>query len=156
MSYKKFIISLVVIIVMIAFGYYQRTTAFSDKIVITEADSLKVNLQKQVASIFNANCSTAGCHKGKYPKKKLNLEEDKFVEALVNVPSRELEGYKLVDTQAPEKSYLLMKIKSQQGIVGDPMPVEAPPLKENEINTIETWVFSLAPPKIKKVKPTTK
>ncbi len=113
------------------------------------ADSLTIDLQKQVATIFKQSCATAGCHKGKFPKKKLNLEEDKFVKALIDVPSEQIKSLKLADTKNPAQSYLLMKLKGEKGIIGDLMPVEAPPLKEEQILIIETWVFSIAHPGIK-------
>lgn len=105
-------------------------------------------LQKQVTSIFKKNCATSGCHRGQNPKKKLHLEADKFVAAIVDVPSLQVDSLKLVDTKNPEKSYLLMKVKGTKGIVGDRMPEEAPPLKGEEIAAIEQWIVSLttAPP----------
>jgi hypothetical protein len=116
------------------------------------ADSTKVKLQSQVVSIFKANCSTAGCHRGSYPKKKLNLEADKFLQATLNVASQEVGSLKRVDTKNPEKSYLLMKIKGEKGIKGWRMPDDAPPLKKEEIKTIEDWIFSLKEPVLEKGK----
>jgi hypothetical protein len=107
------------------------------------ADSAKVKLQNAVSAILKTNCSVAGCHRGAYPKKKLNLEPDKFLEELVNVPSQEIKSLKLVDTKNPEKSYLLMKIKGEKGIKGARMPDDAPPLKKEEIKVIEDWIFGL-------------
>lgn len=108
----------------------------------------KEDLQKKVTTIFKKHCATSGCHRGQNPKKKLNLEADKFVAAIVDVPSLQVDSLKLVDTKNPEKSYLLMKVKGTKGIVGDRMPEEAPPLKGEEIAAIEQWIVSLtaAPP----------
>lgn len=106
-------------------------------------DSTKVKLQSEVTAIFRINCSTAGCHRGFYPKKKLNLEADKFLKAVLNVSSQEVSSLKRVDTKNPEKSYLLMKIKGDKGIKGGRMPDDAPPLKKEEIKAIEDWIFSL-------------
>lgn len=108
----------------------------------------QAELQKQVTTIFKKHCATSGCHRGQNPKKKLNLEVDKFVAAIVDVPSLQVDSLKLVDTKNPEKSYLVMKVKGAKGIVGDRMPEEAPPLKAEEIAAIEQWIISLtaAPP----------
>lgn len=102
-----------------------------------------MNLTLKVEKIFGKNCATSGCHKGAYPKKKLNLESDKFLKSLVDKPSLQAGNYKLVDTQNPGKSYLLMKVKGDSGIVKERMPVDAPPLKAAEIKAIEDWVNSL-------------
>jgi len=145
---------IVLLIFIIAIGYAfsnnhpQAQTVLKDS---TE-DSAKVNLQNEVVAILKANCSTAGCHRGSYPKKKLNLETDKFLESVLNVPSKEIGSLKRVDTQNPEKSYLLMKIKGDKGIKGARMPDDAPPLKKEEIKAIEDWIFSLKEPVAEKEK----
>jgi len=109
----------------------------------TTSDSTKVKMRSQVSAIFKADCSLAGCHRGAYPKKNLNLESDKFLKSVLNVTSQEIGTLKLVDAQNPEKSYLLMKIRKDKGIKGSRMPDGAPPLKKEEIKTIEDWIFSL-------------
>jgi len=107
------------------------------------ADSAKVKLQNAVSTILKINCSMAGCHRGAYPKKKLNLEPDKFQASVLDVTSQEISSLKRVDTKNPEKSYLLMKIKGDKGIKGSRMPDDVPPLKKEEIKVIEDWIFSL-------------
>ncbi|MGB8657145.1 MAG: hypothetical protein WCE90_05105 [Candidatus Zixiibacteriota bacterium] len=116
------------------------------------ADSAKVQMQLKVATIFKADCATAGCHRGSHPRKDMNLEPDKFLSSIVNVTSQENKNLKRVDTTNPEKSYLLMKIKGEKGIKGGRMPDEAPPLKKEEIKTIEDWIFSLKEPVLEKGK----
>jgi mono/diheme cytochrome c family protein len=100
-------------------------------------------LTAQVAKIFEQSCATSGCHKGQFPKKKLNLEADKFAAAMVDVKSLQIDSLKMVDTKAPEKSYLLMKIRGDKGIIESRMPIDATPLKEAEIKAIEAWMKSL-------------
>lgn len=107
------------------------------------ADSVKVQMQFKVVSIFKANCSTAGCHRGDHPKKNLNLESDKFLSSIVNVASQEVNTQKRLDTTDPGKSYLLMKIRGDKGIKGSRMPDGGPPLKKEDIKTIQDWIFSL-------------
>ena len=107
------------------------------------ADSIQVTMQLRVAAIFKAECATAGCHRGNHPKKNLNLEPDKFLSSIVNVNSQENKTLKRVDTTNPEKSYLLMKIRGDKGIKGSRMPDEEPPLKKEDIKTIQDWIYSL-------------
>ena len=105
----------------------------------------KINiLTEKVGEIFKQHCSVAGCHKGQYPKNKLNLETDKFFDAIINIQSLQVDTLKLVDTKNPQKSYLLKKIKGEPGIVDSKMPVDAPPLSEEELDRIEKWINSLA------------
>ncbi len=108
------------------------------------SDSGDDNLQENVARILKKNCSVAGCHRGNYPPMNLNLGKDKFIKSLVNIHSQEVPSLKLVDTDNPEKSYLLMKIKGDESITGQRMPPGSPPLKDSEIKIIEDWVSSLS------------
>jgi len=100
-------------------------------------------LSDRVEKIFKKSCSISGCHKGKYPKMMLNLEPDKFMNSLLNISSKEMSSMHLVSTEEPEKSYLLKKIRGDKGIVGGRMPLESPPLIEEEMNSIEDWIWSL-------------
>ena len=68
------------------------------------------------------------------------------MEALIDVNSLQIDSLKLVDTKNPEKSYLLMKVRGDKGIVDQRMPVDAPPLKAEEIEVVEKWVASLKVP----------
>jgi hypothetical protein len=127
------------IIFRVSENFAQDKTVKAEKAMTASKDAL----QKKVANEFKNHCAVSGCHKGQFPKKKLNLEPDKFYAAIVDVPSLQIDSLKLVDTKSPEKSYLLMKIKGEKGIVGDRMPEEAPPMKPEEIEVIEKWIQSL-------------
>jgi len=106
--------------------------------------SVSDTLQESVGRILKKNCSTAGCHKGAYPPMGLTLEKNQFLKSLLNIPSQEIPSLKLVDTDNPEKSYLLMKIRGDEAIIGKRMPVGSDPLNNSEIKTIEDWISSLS------------
>jgi hypothetical protein len=101
------------------------------------------SLVTPVEKIMQQSCATSGCHQGAFAKKKLNLESAKFLAALVDRPSLQAEKYKLVDTENPQKSYLLIKVRGDSGMVESRMPIEAPPLQAEEIKALEDWVYSL-------------
>ena len=102
-----------------------------------------MDLTARVDKIFQQSCAITGCHQGAFPKKKLNLESGKFFKALVDQPSLQADNCKLVDSEHPEKSYLLIKVKGDSGLVEARMPLDAPSLKSEEIKAIEDWVHSL-------------
>jgi len=104
------------------------------------APGQKPEVTQKVSALFKQHCSVAGCHRGTFAKKKLNLESDKFEAALIDRPSLQVDSLKLVDSLHPEKSYLLVKVKGGKGMVGDLMPEEAPPLKPAEVEIIEKWL----------------
>ena len=97
-----------------------------------------------VKRIVKQNCSVAGCHSGKYPPAGLSLEPEGFPASVVGVASQEKPGSLIVDPAAPEKSYLLAKIKGEPGIVGARMPAKRDPLLEADIKQIADWIKSLA------------
>jgi hypothetical protein len=98
---------------------------------------------EDVYSILDKNCSVSRCHQGNYPPKGLNLEKDKFLDSVLNVPSQEVPSLNLVDTENPEESYLLMKIKGNPRIKGTTMPAYSPPLPSDDIRIIQDWIESL-------------
>jgi hypothetical protein len=109
-------------------------------------------LQEEVKTILKQNCSVSDCHRGTYPRKNLNLEEDKFLKSLLNIPSQEIPSLKLVDKENPEQSYLLMKIKGDKAIVGRRMPLDSSPLRVDEIKIIKNWISSLTATPVEKEK----
>lgn len=105
--------------------------------------------------IIKRNCTSACCHTGKYPAVGLSLEPDRFPASVVGVASQEKPGSLIVDPAAPEKSYLLAKIKGEPGIVGVRMPAKQDPLSEADIQQIEGWIKSLAANPSEAAPPTT-
>jgi len=92
-----------------------------------------------VKALFGQRC--AGCHKGKFPPKGLNLEPANAA-AILDAPSREVPDLKIVDTKSPEASYLLKKVRRESGIAGKPMP-PGKALAAEELQTVEAWLNGL-------------
>lgn len=104
-------------------------------------ERVEAEARAKVAAIFKKSCSTSGCHSGAYPKAKLNLEPEKFAKALVDAPSMKVEPFKLVDTSNPWKSYVLMKIRGDEGIAGKRMPIQSAPLSKDNEKYISLWIY---------------
>jgi len=104
------------------------------------ADTPPAQMPDGLKLILKQSCGVTGCHSGKNPAAGHNFEPDKFAAAVVNVPSLEVPELKVVDTTAPEKSYLLAKIKGEPGIVGKRMPPNRDPLTAEQISQIEEWI----------------
>jgi len=93
----------------------------------------------EVASLLQKRC--VSCHKGKTPPRGLSWERDRIAEA-IDRASVERPDLMIIDTAAPEASYLLKKVRRESGIEGKPMP----PLKALdavELELLQTWVLSL-------------
>jgi mono/diheme cytochrome c family protein len=90
------------------------------------------------AIIFKTSCGR--CHGSDRPAVGLSLKREDFAAATIDVPSKEVPELKLVDTKNPEKSYLLMKIRGDEGIIGERMPIGSKALADEGIAAIEAWV----------------
>jgi mono/diheme cytochrome c family protein len=92
-----------------------------------------------VKTIVQKNC--AGCHKGRTPPKGLNLEPANLA-AVIDAPSSGVPGAKIVDSETPEASYLLKKVRREKGIAGRPMP-PGKALAAEELRALEEWIAGL-------------
>jgi hypothetical protein len=104
----------------------------------------QAQMPDNVKVIFKHNCGTSACHSGKNAPAGLNLEPANLPASVVGIASREKPDLRIVDPAAPEKSYLLAKIKGEPGIVGKRMPANRDPLTVEEIRQVEDWIKSLA------------
>jgi hypothetical protein len=107
-------------------------------------DSIRAALQVKATAILGRSCAVSWCHTGRRPQAELVLDSAEVLRSILNVSSREISSLMLVDTERPEESYLLMKIKGDARINGERMPFGRRPLEEEEIDTIEQWVESLS------------
>jgi mono/diheme cytochrome c family protein len=137
-------IPLCFVLVFLGFGFSIMARQTAPKGTIAPADSARMALDAQAASLIKINC--AGCHGGKHPRMRLDLEPETLVAEVMDVPSRQIDSLKLVDTRTPEKSYLLMKIRGDKGIKGSQMPDSAPALSVDEIRRIDLWVHVISRP----------
>lgn len=103
----------------------------------------KAVMPDPVKKIFRQSCALAGCHQGQYPAMNMNLDPDKIMSSAVNAASLEKPPLKIIDAESPEKSYLLMKIRGSQDIVGKRMPLKGSYLKDEDIQTIQDWISGL-------------
>lgn len=92
-----------------------------------------------VASFFAKRC--VDCHKGKFPPQGLSWQAKK-IGAAIDAPSREVPELKIIDSAAPESSYVLKKVRGETGIKGRRMP-PGKTLDPSEIKVLEDWIRSL-------------
>jgi hypothetical protein len=66
-----------------------------------------------------------------------------FRDAVVGVPSMEMPDLLRVHPGRPDSSYLIMKLRGAEGIIGARMPLVGDPLSEEDMNAVESWIRSL-------------
>jgi len=102
-----------------------------------------IAIPEPVQKIFKTSCTAVGCHQGKYPAMNMSFEPDKIIGSTINVPAKEKPDLKIINAAEPAKSYLLMKIRGDKEISGHRMPLDAPPLKDADILSLQNWINSL-------------
>ncbi|MBN2011752.1 hypothetical protein JW960_20655 [candidate division KSB1 bacterium] len=130
-------------LLILLFPVFTITQCSKSKQEQTADKKVEQSLEQQVGLLFKEHCATANCHRGERPKKKLDLEPNKFVASTVDVASLELPDLKLIDTLEPENSYLLKKVRGDEDIVDDRMPEDAPSLTPEQIQLILDWALEL-------------
>ena len=93
--------------------------------------------------IFTPKCATSACHGGNNPAANLSLRAGDIAQ-IVGASSAARPDYKLIAPGDPVNSYLLMKLRGDEGIAGDRMP-PARALEPEEIALVEAWVEAGAP-----------
>lgn len=108
------------------------------------ADSVLMALRAGVDEVAAKSCVM--CHGGKRPAAALALTAEFIEEATISVASTQIETLNLVEPGAPDRSYLLMKVRGSEGIKRSRMPLRADPLGEEVDKMIAAWIFALGPP----------
>lgn len=94
-----------------------------------------------VLKILKARC--ARCHGGQYPAAGLSFESKATLASLAGRPSGEKPDLKIIDPADPDRSYLLAKVRGEEGIVGKRMPLDGDPLLASDISVLADWARSL-------------
>ena len=97
------------------------------------------DIPADVLNVFKKNC--VRCHTGPKPPKGLRLIPGKIA-AVIDAPSAEVPSLKIIDSNDPEASYLLKKIRRQPDIAGKPMPPRKA-LTAEALQVIEAWIEGL-------------
>jgi mono/diheme cytochrome c family protein len=92
-----------------------------------------------VLSVFKKHC--VRCHTGPKPPKGLSLIPAKIASAF-EAASAEVPEAKLIVPGDPGASYLMKKVRREEGIAGKPMP-PGKALAAEEIQVLEGWISNL-------------
>ena len=99
-----------------------------------------ITLAQLSAEIFTPKCATSGCHSGASPDAGLSLTTANIAEETIGVPASGNSNFQLFAPGDPVNSYVLMKVRGDEGIVGSQMPRGGGRLSEDEIAKIVAWV----------------
>jgi hypothetical protein len=100
------------------------------------------NVQEQ---IFDKNCASSSCHGEGRGSKNLTLHAGDAYRDLVDVPSEEVPEILRVARGDPDSSYLVMKIRGDEGIDDDVMP-PGNPMDDARVQLVVDWVAGGASP----------
>lgn len=101
------------------------------------------------AQVFTPHCTTQFCHTSQSMAGGMVLEDGASYAALVNVPAVNFAamnaGLVRVDPGNPDESFLIIKLTNPTVEQGSKMPMGQPPLSEDLINLVRTWIAQGAP-----------
>lgn len=103
---------------------------------------LEPTLASIQTNIFSPICARPACHSGAIAPEGLSLDSaSESFDNLVSVPSRQQPVLLLVDPGNPDDSYMVWKIEGRAAIDGGQMPLNQPPLFDDEIEAIRQWIL---------------
>ena len=111
---------------------------------VDETGPLRPTLGSIQGRVFNRTCGGSNCHLDVIKESGLSLKPGESHRSLVNAPSAQIVGVRLVAPGDPEASYLVRKLEGR-GLVGDRMPLGKSPLTREEIDVIREWIRRGAP-----------
>jgi len=94
--------------------------------------------------VFTPNCTTIACHDPLGQQSQMVLIPGRAYASTVGVSSVEMPQLQRVTPGDPAASYLYRKIVGS-GITGDRMPLNQPPLSEQNIALVRDWIRRGAP-----------
>lgn len=94
--------------------------------------------------IFTPSCGVVGCHDPLGQSAQMILTQGRAYDMIVNRPSVEMPSLARVAPNDPESSYLYRKITGA-GITGGRMPLNRPPLSDEQMQLVRNWIRRGAP-----------
>jgi hypothetical protein len=108
--------------------------------------NLDPTLANVQAEVFTPSCAVSGCHDSVFHMQDQDLSPGKAFAGLVNVRSTEDPTRFRVEPGAPERSYLVAKLRGGPNISGARMPLNQPAVDEQSIQLVERWIAAGALP----------
>lgn len=133
-------------IALIIIGVVVLMTMFaSTQVLRTSANDLPaLSYSEDIFPVLAENCAEGDCHAGPDAWMGLDLSDAASYDLIVGQPSRQRPDVLLIAPYRPADSYLLRKLTGVD-IQGARMAYKKPPLSEELVYQIETWIRQGAP-----------
>ena len=99
-----------------------------------------VTLTELKTDIFTPRCGVTGCHAGGTPSGNMSMEANSIAQEIINVDAASDANFKRIVPGDPENSYIIKKLRGDDGIVGSQMPLSGGSLTDEQIGKIITWI----------------
>jgi len=109
----------------------------------SDASTTDITLAQISEQIFALKC--VGCHGGGSPSANMSLESGVVAAEIINVASSQRSDLKRIDPGNPDGSYLLIKLRADDGIVNQQMPLGGGALSDEQIEMVRKWIAGGAP-----------
>ena len=109
----------------------------------SDAPTTDITLAQISEQIFALKC--VGCHGGGSPSANMSLESGVVAAEIINVASSQNSDIKRVDPGNPDGSYLLIKLRADEDMVSQQMPLGGGALSDEQIEMVRKWIAGGAP-----------
>ena len=107
------------------------------------APTTDITLAQISEQIFALKC--VGCHGGGSPSANMSLESGVVAAEIINVASSQRSDLKRIDPGNPDDSYLLIKLRADEDMVSQQMPLGGGALSDEQIEMVRKWIAGGAP-----------
>jgi len=98
------------------------------------------------AEIFTPTCAKSGCHAANTASAGMILDAGRAYAQIVNRPSTEQSTLHRIEPGAPDRSYMIKKLRGDADITGSQMPLDRPgSLTKEQMDGLVGWVLAGAP-----------
>ncbi len=118
----------------------------TEKLVAPPPPEPILGVPDSIQQVFTANCASSNCHGGATPRQGMGLDDARTSWlAIVGVAAGQNGSFQRIARGDSANSYMVMKLRDDARISGQPMPQGAYPLDEAEVMKIAAWAQQGAP-----------
>ena len=122
-------------------------TGCTEKLVQPPPPPTVFGVPDSIQEVFTVNCALSNCHAGSAPQQGMALTDARTSWlAIVDVAANQLAGqYERIAPGDSANSYLVMKLRDDVRIQGQPMPLGGFPLDSASVMRVALWAQAGAP-----------
>ncbi len=134
------------VLVASALGLAFFAAGCTEKLVAPPPPEPILGVPDSIQQVFTAGCAFSNCHGGATPRQGMGLDDARTSYlSIVGVAAAQNGAFQRIAPGDSANSYMVMKLRNDARISGQPMPQGGFPLDEAEVMKITAWAQQGAP-----------